>query len=246
MRLEIIMVRHGESVNNAINNQSIVGERQTDSQLSELGKVQAIKLGEFMQKYDKNCSISEIHCSPMIRSIDTGLGIKKCLPNSKYFIDQDIFEYGGLRDNENNAEKGNNREWFNDYLKQHIDQFSIDERINEQGWYLEEMIESPSELDQRVTNIIARMMKSTQNVVYVMHGYLMHWIIRRVLAIDNNSHASFQSFNTGITTFVLDNDRLHLKQYNNIEHLNNEADLISGMSYNGVLKWAQKMDQNYH
>jgi len=36
----------------------------------------------------------------MIRAINTALAIKKCVPNAHYFIDQDIFEYGGLRDNE--------------------------------------------------------------------------------------------------------------------------------------------------
>ena len=109
MSVEIIMIRHGESMNNKIANKSMSGEMQTDSELSDLGKIQAEKLGQFMQKLDKNCCISEIHCSPMIRALDTGLAVKKCLTNAKYFIDQDIFEYGGLRDNEHNARLGNNR-----------------------------------------------------------------------------------------------------------------------------------------
>jgi len=38
MSVEIIMIRHGESVNNAITSKSMDGERQTDSELSDLGR----------------------------------------------------------------------------------------------------------------------------------------------------------------------------------------------------------------
>lgn len=123
---KILLVRHGQSANNAQEEQF----RIPDPGLTEIGQLQAVALAEWLQDQP----VSHLYCSPFLRSLETvrPLAAVTRLPVK---VRSDLFELGGCYSGHLPGTECGEPGMGRSQLQAAYPEWDIDELIQESGWW---------------------------------------------------------------------------------------------------------------
>ncbi len=186
--MRLFLIRHGESESNA-NWDQVVESSQLNAHLTEVGREQAKKLGEWMSENIPHVDV--IYTSSLHRTIETAAHLEKVY-GLKSIIDHRIREGGysyrsgaPIEDELLPIHKQDNF---------HADPFSPF-ASHPPG------VESFNDLRTRVGNFIQDVIKkhSGQTVVVVMHGWVLNAFLDHVFNVGSHRSADIYAQNTSIT-----------------------------------------------
>ncbi|MFW5685861.1 MAG: histidine phosphatase family protein [Spirochaetota bacterium] len=238
--MELYLVRHGQSTNNALTDQS---RRVMDPMLTELGERQAEAVAEHLARgsnpelsvgstaedthlhYRTGYGITHLYCSAMWRALQTALPISRetGLPVEVW---TDIHECGGIFLDEADgrgpvgragATRGEIVRSFPDYV--------LPETIAETGWW-NRPVEHDDLCDERAGRVadqllgIANAEDGEERVALVTHGGFASSLIRALLHPESGPHVFFHHYNTAITRIDIRSDgHVDVRYTNRVNHL---------------------------
>lgn len=239
----LYIIRHAQSVNNALANQA---DRVCDPPLTELGLRQAELVAEHLARgvslelsvgvsdedtttyKDTGYRITHLYCSAMHRSMQTAQPIARALglkpeiwievhEHGGIYLDhggtEGIVGYGGLTRSQILAD-------FPDYV--------LPELITEEGWWTGKQEDWPTCLGRslKVAEILRNRADTNDRVAIVTHGGFIDGLLKALLNQLPSPHYFFSHFNTAITRIDFQQDGfLKVRYLNRIGHL--PPDMVS-------------------
>lgn len=238
--MRLYLIRHGQSINNALYAEGREKERQFDPELTDIGKQQAQHVAQYIAEADdmpsnqtENFNLTHLYCSAMVRAMQTAQPIAQAL-GIQPEVWVDVHEIGGLflADDEDNitAYPGMNRteigERFADYV--------LPEQVTDVGWWdTKQLSESPPETVARavrVAHILSERAHTDEHIGLVSHGAFMDLLIKAFLSRLPSHPESlfFTHYNTAITRIdfgegyqgaTVGVDRIRIHYQNRVQHL---------------------------
>ena len=238
--MELFIIRHGQSGNNALAN---IRDRSVDPPLTDLGERQAEMLGEYVArgenqelsrettgntKYElrHGLGITSLFTSPMYRSLQTVQPVSRAsglVPR----IWVDIHEEGGMFLNHGGDEglvgyPGRTR---SEILAEFPD-YVLPTSFDETGWWNKDH-EDPASLLVRATKVseqLREMAKTEDRVAIITHGAFMNALLNAIFGQISEGHMYYRHHNTAISRFYMDGDgRFEVLYLNSTVHLNPES-----------------------
>lgn len=243
--MELYIIRHGQSANNALADQR---QRTYDPVLTDLGRQQAERLAQYLataasselvrNPLDETATnaarrgfgITHLYCSAMHRALQTAAPVAKAL-GVKPEVWIDIHEQGGVYLEEtgvNVAYPGKTRSEilteFPDYL--------LPEAITATGWYdVARGYEAVHVGAGRAIKVALELRRRASaeakdaRIAIITHGTFIDLLLKAFFGQLPNRHHFFASLNTSITRLDFHEDVIVLRYLNRVEHL--PADLIT-------------------
>jgi broad specificity phosphatase PhoE len=210
--LELVLVRHGESLHNTKSSSS------WDSELSITGKEQACLVAQELADEQ----IDEIWCSPMFRALETAHIISNKLNVlTKTWVNLSEHGYGW---DENGLSRSN--------IQLQYPTIDLPIEIDEDGWARHWRRESITELNIRMKTVVERIhelasKQQTNKLVVVIHGKSGTELLKHILQIPADTNLYFRMCNCAITRIYLNmnNEAATVICMNYITHLNKLADI---------------------
>jgi len=238
--MELYLVRHGQSTNNALTDQS---KRVRDPELTELGRRQAEEVALHLARgsnpelsvgvsaedthlhYRTGYGITHLYCSAMWRSLQTAEPVMRetGLPVEVWV---DIHECGGVfldhldghgPVGHEGASRSRIAESFPDYL--------LPEGVTESGWWNKAFEENAS-CDERAVRVadelgrVAREEVHQERVVLVTHAGFASALMRALLHPLAGPRVFFHHYNTAITRIDIGQEgRVAVRYANRVHHL---------------------------
>ena len=238
--MELFIIRHGQSGNNALAN---IRDRSVDPPLTDLGERQAEMLGEYVArgenqelsrettgntKYElrHGLGITSLFTSPMYRSLQTVQPVSRASGLAPR-IWVDIHEEGGMFLNHGGDEglvgyPGRTR---SEILAEFPD-YVLPTSFDETGWWNKDH-EDPSSLWVRATKVseqLREMAKTEDRVAIITHGAFMNALLNAIFGQISEGHMYYRHHNTAISRFYMDGDgRFEVLYLNSTVHLNPES-----------------------
>jgi len=266
MKKSIILIRHGESCNNIIYDEIrrthgadvsadiLEAEeermRTPDPGLSERGKKQSRRLGEWIRSkggVDKammgpivqGVGAWEIYSSPMQRALMTAREMVVAMDQPELIVrvHPELYESGGCYNRDGGISGLGKNEIETTYPG-----FTCDSGM-EEGWYRKSNMETSKEFMERMDRLATWVRAQRHNTVLVIHGNLISGLINRlVLGSEGNSLGNMGGLyvhcNTGFSHLQLIPEKLKtgdrdvnitaVLAVNRIDHLIGESELHSG------------------
>lgn len=235
--MELYFIRHGQSENNAImegiGRDKYLSERETDPDLTSIGKEQAQMLADFIAHPNddngfnpqnrKGFGLTHLHCSLMIRAIKTGLAIseKTGLPLVAW---PDVHETGGVFDSSIVdgepvfvGKPGPGKSFFRSEYPDLI----IPEDLPESGWWGREK-EPREDYRKRAQRIIDQLVDehgdTDHRIGIVMHGGIFARILTALFDIQAENYW-FLMNNCGISRIDINHGHSMLAYMNKVDYL---------------------------
>ena len=238
--MELFIIRHGQSGNNALAN---IRDRSVDPPLTDLGERQAEMLGEYVArgenqelsrettgntKYElrHGLGITSLFTSPMYRSLQTVQPVSRASGLAPR-IWVDIHEEGGMFLNHGGDEglvgyPGRTR---SEILAEFPD-YVLPTSFDETGWWNKDH-EDPAALLVRATKVseqLREMAKTEDRVAIITHGAFMNALLNAIFGQISEGHMYYRHHNTAISRFYMDGDgRFEVLYLNSTVHLNPES-----------------------
>lgn len=238
--MELFIIRHGQSGNNALAN---IRDRSVDPPLTDLGERQAEMLGEYVArgenqelsrettgntKYElrHGLGITSLFTSPMYRSLQTVQPVSRASGLAPR-IWVDIHEEGGMFLNHGGDEglvgyPGRTR---SEILAEFPD-YVLPTSFDETGWWNKDH-EDPASLLVRATKVseqLREMAKTENRVAIITHGAFMNALLNAIFGQISEGHMYYRHHNTAISRFYMDGDgRFEVLYLNSTVHLNPES-----------------------
>ena len=238
--MELFIIRHGQSGNNALAN---IRDRSVDPPLTDLGERQAEMLGEYVArgknqelsrettgntKYElrHGLGITSLFTSPMYRSLQTVQPVSRASGLAPR-IWVDIHEEGGMFLNHGGDEglggyPGRTR---SEILAEFPD-YVLPTSFDETGWWNKDH-EDPASLLVRATKVseqLREMAKTEDRVAIITHGAFMNALLNAIFGQISEGHMYYRHHNTAISRFYMDGDgRFEVLYLNSTVHLNPES-----------------------
>ncbi len=219
MTARILLIRHGQSANNALPEEL----RVCDPGLTQIGQRQAERLAQSLA----NAKLDSLLCSPFLRSLETvkPVAIRR---NQTVAIRSDIFEKGGCYSGYNAIGKKGEAGMGASELATKYPGWSIDERIAEAGWWGHD-VESNEAVLQRAQTV-ARWVEDTFVPTSGTHALVIHADFKSILlkALMQKSDPLYQVsellWNAGVTELRWNEgtECWNMERLNNISHLPRE------------------------
>lgn len=236
--LQLYFIRHGQSTNNAFwersDRDNYLEGRETDPDLTEIGKKQAEVVAEFLaQPYNPEKSdpqnrngfgLTHLYCSLMIRAVKTGQSIAK-KTGLPLVAMTDVHEMGGMFD----ARMIDGEPVFigkpgpgRSYFAEHFPDLIIPEDLPETGWWNREK-EPREKYSDRAHRVIAHILEEhqgkDQRVGIVMHGGIFARILTALFDVQAEKYW-FLMNNCAISRVDFEEDGHVLLSYmNKVDHL---------------------------
>jgi len=236
--LEVYFIRHAQSTNNLIMEQSgyeeYLFERTPEPDITPLGHGQAQLLGDFVARPSLNgqfdpqnragVGLTHLYCSLMIRAIKTGQAVAKKtgLPLVAW---PDVHETGGLFDvTKEDGEPvffgvpGHGRDFFSKKFPDLV----IPEDLSHEGWWNRD--KEPREAYQErargiVEDLILKHGEKDHRVAIITHGGIFARILSAILEVQAPRYW-FLMNNCGISRIDFDDDgRINLLYLNKVDYL---------------------------
>jgi len=233
--MEIYIIRHAQSTNNALEDQS---ERVCDPPLTDLGRRQAEILARHLgqgqepfaqaagNRNPRGYGITRLYCSPMWRALQTAQPIGQILELAPE-VWVDIHEYGGIYLDHGDAGgivgyPGRNRseilEEFPDYL--------LPADVTERGWWNQGREDRSACFGRAIK--IARTLRgwaeSDERVAIVSHGGFIDALLKSLLNHAPSPYVFYYHFNAAISRIDLyAGGRLDVRYFNQVAHLPPES-----------------------
>lgn len=238
--MELFIIRHGQSGNNALAN---IRDRSVDPPLTDLGERQAEMLGEYVArgenqelsrettgntKYElrQGLGITSLFTSPMYRSLQTVQPVSRASGLAPR-IWVDIHEEGGMFLNHGDDEglvgyPGRTR---SEILAEFPD-YVLPTSFDDTGWWNKDH-EDPASLLVRATKVseqLREMAKTEDRVAIITHGAFMNALLNAIFGQISEGHMYYRHHNTAISRFYMDGDgRFEVLYLNSTVHLNPES-----------------------
>jgi broad specificity phosphatase PhoE len=240
--MEFYIIRHAQSVNNALTDQR---QRVQDPPLTELGKQQAEIVAQHLATgislempagssgggrdvYRKGYGITRLYCSAMHRSLQTAWPIAQTLGLTPE-VWVDIHESGGiyLEHLDERGVKGYPGKTRAEILAE-FPECVLPEEITEEGWWKGER-ETHWQSGARAMAVAEKLKSWTNNdehVAIVSHGDFIDLLIKALLNQLPSRRVYYHHYNTAITRINFNSKGgLDIRYMNRIEHL--PADLVT-------------------
>ena len=238
--MELFIIRHGQSGNNALAN---LRDRSVDPPLTDLGERQAEMLAAYvasgenqeMSREDtgntnyqlrQGLRITTLFTSPMYRSLQTVHPVSQALGLAPR-IWVDIHEEGGMYRNHGGDEGlvGYPGRTKSEILAEFPD-YVLPPDFNDAGWWNKDH-EDPSSLLVRATKVseqLREMAKTEDRVAIITHGAFMNALLNAIFGQISEGHMYYRHHNTAITRIYMDDDgRFEVLYLNSAAHLTPES-----------------------
>lgn len=244
--LELYLIRHGQSTNNALEDATA---RTFDPPLTQTGKQQAVLLGEFagsapsrdpytnpatgFSRADDRVGLGldYLYISPMHRTLQTAAPMAEAL-DIRPIVRLDIYEHGGIYlDTEGviTPYPGKSRKRITTDFPRYI----LDKSHTDSGWYdISKGRESYAECCARAIRVAQELRERADNkdkdakIGMVTHGTFMDVLMKAIFGMLPSRMLYYMHYNTAITRIDYgERDRLMLRYVNRVDHL--PADLIT-------------------
>lgn len=200
--MELILIRHGQSVGNIR-----VNEDMPDSPLTELGMKQA----ERVAKYVSQRPVTRIISSPLIRAVQTAQPLSEAL-SLQIELWKDLYEY-----REGCAYTGPSRkEWSRLYPEA-----VLCSTMEEEGWIYPGG-ETPITVAERAKAMVRKLRQpeyADDCIAMFAHGSFNDYLIREILQISSKAQVNFHQSNTNVNVFVIKDNETEVRKLNLTEHL---------------------------
>ncbi len=229
--MRLYFIRHAQSENNALYERTgSENGRSDDPRLSELGKIQAQRLAEFLAQHsdpteksdEHGFPITHLYCSPMYRAIATGTKVSHAI-GKPLRVWKDWHECGGMYltnpiTGEKDPRPGINlsqvQEWFPDLLTEGC--------IDEKGWW-NRPFEEEGERDVRARRVLNELLErhggTNDCVAVVSHaGFYVHFLVA-VMGLESLRPLWFRLNNAGISRLDFEGDEPVLVFHNFVSYL---------------------------
>jgi broad specificity phosphatase PhoE len=233
-RLRLVLVRHGESQNNVLNEiskETYIKGRHADPHLTDLGQTQAARTASYLSS--DRChpllkKIEHVYVSPFTRTLQTAHPIVNTIKCSST-VWSDIYEVSGCYEGKvglPGLKPGDIKSKYG-YDTSLMKRNSNGEDV---GWYeLEsketypQAIERIKRVEERIRNM-ASSCESDKTICLVVHGDFIDILLNHLLGMPANpSVARFRTYNTSISVVdVFKNGMVALAFSNFHEHLDGE------------------------
>ena len=240
--MELFIIRHGQSANNALPN---IRDREVDPPLTGLGERQAEMLAEYLARgetYDlaaantgntkvqlrQGFGITTLFTSPMYRSLQTVEPVGESLGLAPQ-IWTDIHEEGGMYLNHGGDEglvgyPGRTRS----EISSEFPRYHLPTGFNEAGWW-NKGHEDPSSLLVRATKVseqlreMAAKKDKEDRVAIITHGIFMNALLKALFGQISGGRMYYRHHNTAISRISMDgSDGGEVQYLNRIDHLTPE------------------------
>ncbi|MBZ0292462.1 MAG: histidine phosphatase family protein [Anaerolineae bacterium] len=245
--MEVYLIRHGQSLNNANGENNTDGadafDRHQDPPLTELGHRQADCLAQHLTGTDypetafshapfqgqrQNYGITHLYCSAMHRSLQTAQPVAKalCIVPEVWV---DIHEHGGIYLDEAGGKRGYPGMTRAEIAAQFAD-YILPEAISEAGWWNRDF-ETPDLFQARALNVAAQLRewnqtRANERIALISHGEFLDALIKALLDQLPSDRVYYVHYNTSITRVdLLADGQIRLFYTNRVAHLTN--DMIS-------------------
>lgn len=236
--MELYIIRHAQSANNALYTQSntTIG-RSDDPELTDIGREQAQRVAEFIAAPRHTASenfaarlanahgfhLTHLYCSLMVRSIETGLAIANAtgLPLITW---PDWHETGGIfyEDPDNTHRRSGLPGKTPTELATRFPDLVITTELDPAGWWNRPFEEHPIQIaraERVLADLIARHGHTDHRVAVITHGGFYNRFLQAVLKFNPEQRTWFTLVNCGITRIDFDEDDTLLFYQNRHEHL---------------------------
>lgn len=241
--MKLFIIRHAQSVNNALPPEREILERVYDPPLTELGRRQAQLLAEHLatgknpelsswtsveataSHRRRGYNITKLYCSAMHRALQTAQPIGQALGLTPE-VWLDIHEHGGiyLDDRENGGVIGYPGKTRSDILAE-FPQYVLPETITDEGWWTggcEDWAGCHSRAI-KVAAMLRAQAASEERIAIVSHGGFIDALLKTLLNQLPSPHVFYYKFNTAISRIDFRNDdRIDFRYWNWVEHLPQE------------------------
>lgn len=221
--MEIYIIRHAESANNA----SPLESRVEDPTLSPVGYDQA----DFLAGRLRHIKPERILVSPFRRTLETlapYLNSTEVVPEAWI----DIHEQGGVvRGHEDGRYLGCPGMRRSEILQEYPDMV-LPEEIDENGWWKSKPFETVAEAAERANRVAAHirgpLAETNLKTVLISHGMFMRLLVSAIMGFSYEGYERLEEIaNTGVTRFTIDGSVVRLGVHNCVRHI--PDDQITGM-----------------
>ena len=219
----ITLIRHAESINNALydsSDTSYYDLRKSDPELTDLGIQQSKLLQKYFDSNKTQYNYDLIISSPMLRALQT-TQLSFSNFKSPKIVWTNTFESKGPYQQLTSV-SGMKRSEFLEMFPE----FSIPNEVSENGWYIDKEIETSQQTFNRARRLIANILaiQNCENIVIVSHqkfiAIMMTVIIKEFgLFYNPPIWCKFSISNTGITNIMYSKNKFIIKDFNIIPHL---------------------------
>jgi 2,3-bisphosphoglycerate-dependent phosphoglycerate mutase len=230
--MQLYIIRHGESANNALGTEDTsydeyMAARSPDPVLTEIGERQAELVGAHLA--EAGYGITELHCSAMVRAMQTALPIGQALDlQPRVWVD--IHEHGGMF--LGNPRNGDGIRSFPGISRREASErfpgYTLPEEMSDDGWWhgdYEDM-ESCAVRAQRVAEVLEERAAEDDDsaIALVTHGTFIDQLLKALTKQTETDRRIFYFKNNTAITHVdfLRDGRLVLRYTNRIPHLPDE------------------------
>jgi 2,3-bisphosphoglycerate-dependent phosphoglycerate mutase len=230
--MQLYIIRHGESANNALGTEDAsydeyMATRSPDPVLTQTGERQAELVGSHLAEADYG--ITELHCSAMVRAMQTALPIGQAL-GIEPSVWIDIHEHGGMF--LGNPKNGDGIRTYPGISRskavERFPGYELPEELSENGWWhgdYEDM-DACAVRARRVAGALEeRATRDDDSVIaLVTHGTFIDQLLKALMKQTENARRIFYFKNNTAITHVdfLKDGPLVLRYTNRIPHLPDE------------------------
>ncbi len=232
--MRFYFIRHAESMNNAL--WAATGAslgRSEDPLLTETGRAQVLLLADFLRRKNELppsdpmhnrdlFALTHVYASPMIRAIETGLGVAGAV-GKQLVVWPDIHETGGifLEDEETGVRRGLPGK-PRSYFTENYQGLQVGEDMAEAGWWNRPFEENEQIVD-RAARVLATLLErhggTQDNVAIISHGGFYVYLMRAIFCMEREA-MWWRMYNTAITRIDFEEENEPVLIYHNrCEHL---------------------------
>ena len=207
--MELYLIRHAQSVNNALS----VQDRVEDPPLTDIGHQQC----KHLAKWIPSLKLSRLVTSPFLRALQTADHIGRSVILTPE-VRIDLHEQGGCVSGPTRDDFVGQPGMTRSQIHSLFPEFRIAPNIDDNGWWGNKPFEPEDAARQRAARLISDTVEEfagTQaRVAYVMHGDILRLVLAQV-------HAEpFESpFNTSVSKVLIRREGCRLEEYNQVAHL---------------------------
>jgi len=235
--MELFIIRHGQSQNNVLNDES---KRTNDPLLTDLGTQQAEKLAQFLStnrdvsfnagsgfsddETTAGFAITHLYCSAMHRALQTAAPLAKAL-GLKPEVWIDVHEQGGIYLTRNGVSTGYPGKSRREILGEFPD-YTLPATITDAGWYdavrgYEEMHVSAGRAIKVAMELRRRAGGEFKDarVAIITHGTFIDLMLKAFIGQLPNRQYFFTHYNTAITRLDFQGEHLLFRYVNRVDHL---------------------------
>ncbi len=240
--MEIYLIRHGQSTNNAL---ADMNDRTSDPDLTNLGRQQAKYVADHLTSgispevakangvedthvsQKRGYGITKLYCSAMRRALQTAHPISKALDLTPE-VWVDIHEKGGIYLQEEEGVRVGYPGMTRSEILAEFPGYQLPAEITEEGWWHNGYEPWPG-CQGRAINVAIQLRHMAANgnrderIGLVSHGGFMDALLKALCNQLPSKHIWYHHFNTAITRIDFrEDDGLSLRYMNRVEHLSPE------------------------